>query len=438
MGMNLRKLTAAMLSSVVALSALAGCASSETKEAPKASEPQQAAPAKKVELEFWGWWSSATRMPTINKIIDEWNQKNPNIHVKYTFVPFGELLTKYLAAVAAGNPPDVVASPEIFTVTRRAQKKQAMDLSALGADSLKDQFYPAFWNAVQYQGKTYALPWVGETKYLYYNKDMFKAAGLDPEKGPVSWTDLEQFSDKLDKKDGNKLAQIGFHPMLGNMGFQGWVWNSGSLFFQDEKPVVNSAKNAEVMNWMKKWTDRYGFEAYAAFKGGFGNGPQHPFVQGKVGMIVETATFEGELKKNAPNLQYGIVPIPTPDGKQHQNAAYSGGFAVELPVGSKNPKEAFEFAKYWAMDAAIIWGQEQNDFPAYNKAGEKITTDQFKRMSGNMKNTGLIPLPLYAPTYLDPINVAVDDVLAGKKDATKALGEAQSAIEKMVQENQGK
>jgi len=441
MGMTWRKFSAVVIAGVLALSIAAGCTAK--KDDPKTPTPTtpttQAEPEKKVELEFWGWWASATRMPTINKIVDGWNQKNPNIQVKYTYVPFGDLLTKYLASVAAGNPPDVVASPELFTVATRAQKKQAMDLSALGADSIKDQFYPEFWKAVQFQGKAYGLPWTGETKYLYYNKEHFTEAGLDPEKGPVTWDDLWNFSQKLTKKDASKVTRAGFHPNFGNMGYRGWVWNAKSDFFDARNwPVVNSEKNIAVMDWFKKWTDFYGYEAYAALKGSATGGAQHLFVQGKVSMVVETATWEGELKKNGPNIKYGIVPIPTQDGKQHQTAANSGGFAVELPVGSKNAKQAFEFAKYWVTDAAVIWAQEQNDFPAYNKAIEKISTPEFKRMVDNMKNTGLIPLPLFAPLYNDALDIAVQEVISGKKDSKTALGTAQSSITKMVQDNTAK
>ncbi|MDB4897381.1 MAG: ABC-type sugar transport system, periplasmic component, partial [Firmicutes bacterium] len=410
--MNLRKASAAILSTVVAASVIAGCSGVTPKSGPSTAGAATAPAGQKVDLEFWGWWSSATRMPTINKLIDQWNQKNPNIHVKYTFVPFDQIMTKYLASVAAGNPPAVVASPELFTVSRRAQKKQAMDLSALGADSLKDQYYPQLWNAAQFNGKAYALPWVGETKYLYYNKDMFKEVGLDPEKGPVSWDDLQKFADKLDKKEGGKYTRIGFHPLLGNFSYNGWVWNAGGQLFKDEQPTINTDKNAQVLDWIKQWTDRYGYQTYAAIKGNGSGGPQNPFMQGKVAMVAETATWEGELKKNAPNLKYGVVPVPTPDGKQHQNAAYSGGFAVEIPVGSKHPKEAFDFAKYWTTEAAVTWAQEQNDFPAYNKATETITTPEFKRMADNMKNTGLIPLPIYAPNDMDTVQASVDDVVA--------------------------
>ncbi|HYF91061.1 MAG TPA: ABC transporter substrate-binding protein [Symbiobacteriaceae bacterium] len=441
--MKWRKLMAGVITAVLALSLVVGCSGTKKEEPKPAEQPAQTTPApepeKKVELEFWGWWSSATRMPTINKIVDGWNKEHPNIQVKYTFVPFGDLMTKYLASVAAGNPPDVVASPDIFTVPTRAQKKQAMELSTLGADAIKDQFYPEFWKAVLYQGKAYALPWVGETKYLYYNKDHFKAAGLDPEKGPVTWDDLWSFADKLDKKEGGKLVQAGFHPLFGNFAYRGWVWNSGSLFFDNrEWPTINTEKNISVMDWIKKWTDRYGYESYAAMKGANGSGPQNLFIQQKISMTIETATWEGELKKNGPSIKYGIVPVPTPDGKQFQNANYTGGFDVEIPVGAKNPKQAFEFAKYWATDAAVIWAQEQNDFPAYTKAAEKITTTEFKRMVDNMKYTGLIPLPQFAPLYNDALDVAVQDVISGKKSAKDALGTAQGEIQKMVQQNTSK
>ncbi len=436
--MNWRKVMGTFLASIVTVSLLAGCVATTT--TPSATPaPTTPAVEQKVTIEFWGWWSSATRMPTIDKIVNGWNANNPNIQVKYTAIPFDQILTKYLASVAAGNPPDVVATPDIFTTPTRGAKKQAMDLSSLGADAIKDDFYAPFWNAVLNQGKVYGLPWVGETKYMYYNKDIFAEVGLDPEKGPVTWDDLVKFSDKIDKKDGAKIVRAGFHPMFGNFGYRGWVWNAKSNFFDDRNwPTVNTAKNIEVMNWMKTWTDRYGFEGYSSFKGSFGGGPNHPFITGKVGMIIETATWEGELKKNGPTIKYGIVPVPTEDGKQHQNANYTGGFAVEVPVGSKHPAQAFKFATHWATDAAAIWAKEQNDFPAWKKAPALINTPEFTRMSNNMVNTGLIPLPLFAPSYNDALNVAIDDVLGGKKDAAKALGDAQGAIQKMVQENTNK
>src|SRR5690606_5438215 len=137
-----------------------------------------------------------------------------------------------------------------------------------------------------------------------------------------------------------------------------------------------------------------GYRNYAAFKGSFTGGPQNPFIQGRLSMIIETATWEGELKRYGPDVNYGVVPIPTPDGRQHPTASYTGGFAVEIPYGSRNSQAAFEFARYWVTEAAIIWAEEQNDFPAYRRAAEVIQTPEFRRMADYMAYTGLIPLPL--------------------------------------------
>lgn len=436
--MKSRKFLAGFVSAVLVASVIAGCATTTTQTqapAPAAQEPE-----KKVEIEFWGWWSSATRMPTINKIVGEWNAKNPNIQVKYTAVPFGDILTKYLAAVAAGNTPDVVAVPDIFTTPLRGQKKQALDLSTVGGEAMASEFYPEFWKAVLYQGKPYGLPWVGETKFMYINNDHFKEAGLDATKdAPKTWDDLWKLSDKLDKREGAKVNRAGFHPLFGNFGYRGWVWNAQSAFFDNRNfPTVNTDKNVEVMDWIKKWTDRYTYEGYSSLRGSFGGGANHPFITGKVSMIIETATWEGELKRNGPNVKYTVIPVPTPNGQQHAAANYTGGFAVEIPAATKHPKQAFAFAKYWATEAAVIWATEQNDFPAYNKAVEKITTPEFKRAVDNMKYTAFVPLPLTALTYNDAIENAVTEVVSGKKDSKKALGDAQGAIVKMVQESTSK
>lgn len=432
--MNWRKVAAGVMTTVLAASIVAGCATK--KEAPKPAG--EAAPAEKVTLEWWGWWSSATRMPTIEKIVKDWNEKNPNIQVKYTFVPFDQILTKYTASVAAGNPPDMV-SADLALLPMRAQKKQAMDLSALGADAIKGDYFPGLWSAGVFNGKVYSLPWMGDSRFLYYNQDMFKDAGLTDADAPKTWDDLMKLADKLDKKDNGKLTRVGFHPMIGNFGYESWVLNAGGKFFDEsDKPAVSNDVSVKTLDWIKKWNDRYGRTEWAAFSGAFGNGANHPFVLGKAAMVVETPTFLGEALKNNPNLHIGRVAVPTPDGKQHPFAAISSGFGIELPTGSKHAKQAFEFAKYWTGDAAKVWATEQNDFPANQKVAGTIQTAQFQEVVKQMANTSYVKTPMYAPSWRDATKVAVDDVMAGKKDSKTALDAAQKAIEQMVKENSSK
>jgi multiple sugar transport system substrate-binding protein len=107
--------------------------------APLAPNPAQAQ-TQRVTLQFWAHWLSQQRRPTVDKIIS-WNARNPNIQVEYTGVPFDQIINKTLAAVAASNPPDVVAI-DIRTTRFRAAKNQILSLSDLGADKIKDLYFP--------------------------------------------------------------------------------------------------------------------------------------------------------------------------------------------------------------------------------------------------------------------------------------------------------
>ncbi len=433
--MNWRKVASGLLVTTMAAALIAGCGSKQ-EPAKTDGAPADSKPAEKITLEWWGWWASATRKPSIDKIVKLWNDKNPNVQVSYVFVPFDQIITKYTASVAAGNPPDVV-SADLALLPMRAMKKTAMDLSAMGVDSMKDEFFPGLWSAGTYNGKQYSLPWMGDSRFLYYNKEHFKEVGLDDSKGPVTWDDLWAYADKLDKKNGNKFDRIGFNPNLGNFGWESWVLNAGGKLFDDRQfPTLTDEKVATTLEWIKKWDARYGVGEISALKGQ--TGINHPFISGKASMVVETPTFQGEALKNNPNLKMGRVPVPTPDGKQHPWAAISSGFGIEIPVGVKHPKESLAFAKFWVTEAAKIWGAEQNDFPAHKAAADSVQTDAFKQVIAQMANTSYVPTPIFAPSWKDATTLAYDNVSTGKKDVKKALEEAQAQVTQMIKENTSK
>ena len=389
--------------------------------------------AQQVTLKFSAHWLSEQRRPTITRIIDTWNQRNPNIQVEYTGVPFDQIITKTVAGVAAGNAPDVVVL-DIRTTKQRASKNQILELNSLGASTIASGFYSNLWSTATYNGKQYGLPFVTDTRVLFYNKAAFKEVGLDPNKPPKTWDDLWNYALKLDKKDGTRWVRMGFHPNFGEFGYPGWLTNAGDSFFDknNEEARANNATAVKVLNWMKKWTDKYGANNYASFKASFGGGAQDEFMSGKVPMVVRNGNYLTTLKVNAPNLQYGFVAVPTEDGKQDGTSSWGGGFNIEIPRSTKYPKQAFAFAKYLATEGAKVWAAEQNDLPGYQVARLANKNPNFVKLANNLKYTFVDTVPVYAPSYENAINKAVDDVLLRNKGAKEALDEAQTAIAKLV------
>lgn len=394
----------------------------------------------KVTVEWWGHWASAIRRPTVDKIVAGFNNTSKTAQVNYTFVPFDQIITKTLAQVAAGDPPCVVALSGA-ELKIRASKNQLTDMSALGAESIKDRFIESAWSVGTYNGKQYGLPWALDTQMLFWRKADFREAGLDPNKAPRTWAELEQYAAKLTKREGNNLQRVGFHPALGTGGLQMWAQNAGADLFdaKNETAIVNSPTVVRTLQWMADWSKKYGGNpTFNSFRAGFGSGggPTDPFPSGKVSMIIANGgPYSTELARNAPNVEYGMAPVPTPNGKLNANSSAGTAFTIEIPRGCKNPQAAFEFARYMATEGARLWAKEQSEPVGAKAAAAALTTPVQKQVVTNLRYTTFGVAPTFAPAFGTSLAKAVDDVLIGGKDPKGALDEAQAAITRQVTEN---
>ena len=170
-----------------------------------------------VELEFWGWWSSEARKPVITEMVENYNASQSKYHVTYVDIPWGDIFTKNIAQIAAGNPCDVMAN-SMEEVRFRASEDQVESLDAYVTDEEKAGFYEQYIDACTGDdGSLYAIPYSVDTRAIYYNKDQFAEVGIDPE-SIVTWDDLTEAAYQLDVKDGDTYTRVGFMPLLGNGG----------------------------------------------------------------------------------------------------------------------------------------------------------------------------------------------------------------------------
>ena len=133
---------------------------------------------------------------------------------------------KLLAAIAGGNPPDV-AYFDRFEVGSWAAQGSLTDLTEdADQDNIEDNdYYEYAINEAKYEGKLYGLPMDTDARLLFYNKDHFKEAGLDPENPPKKIAELEEVAEKLTIKKGNRFERIGFIPWYGQGWMFTWGWN---------------------------------------------------------------------------------------------------------------------------------------------------------------------------------------------------------------------
>ena len=421
---------------------------SNAKASEKPSQAPSQSPEPVIELDFWTFWGSETRRPIIEKMIEDFNNSQDRIVVKHTFLPWGDVWTKNLAAIAAGNPPDVIIN-DINTVAQRAVSKQAVNLSEfLAKDNIESRFFPELWNTVVHEGEAYALPFNTDTRFLFYNKEAFKEVGLDPEKPPTTWAELEEYAIKLDKKNGNRYERVGFYPNgWGNWGWDSWMTNAddGIGFVDKEGNVtINTPKKVEALKWINTWTDRLGESTVNAFKAEFGSQQADPFISGKVAMINQTATFYTQLRDYGQNVDFGIAPIPEYEpGSGHYSSG--GGFVIEIPYGAKNPEASWEFMKFMTdVDAQEYWAIKNFDnvanIEASNKAAQNSELDDKGKMVyseavKNLEVTKLFPIPYFAPDFRSLLNPEAEAALLGQATPEKALEKAQAEVENLIKMN---
>jgi multiple sugar transport system substrate-binding protein len=402
----------------------------------------------KVVIDFWTFWGSEIRRPVIEKIIDDFNKSQDKIEVKHTYLPFGDIWTKNLASIAAGKPADLIIN-DINQVAHRAKNNQNTNLAEYMKKDpeVKDRFFPELYKASLYEGDPYALPFNTDTRMLFYNKDMFKEAGLDPNKPPATWEELEEYGKKLDVKNGKKYDRIGYLPNY-RVGADVWMVNADGKSFWDykkEKAIIDDKSNIEALSWFKDYYDYYGADVINEFSAEFGEETADPFIGGKLAMTTETTNFFTKLRDYGENVNFGIAPLPEKEpGNGH--ATWGGGFVAEIPKGSKHPDEAWEFLKYLTdVQAQEYWAVKGFDNVANIEASKKAANSTEFSKEGkmvydasvkNLEETIITPVPLQAPDYDSLIKPELEKVLLGQKSPKKGLQDAQKAVEQLVKDNQ--
>ena len=323
-------------------------------------------------VEFWHHWGSPVRRTAIRRVVAMCQQALPNITVEEVFKPFGEGWTANIAAVAAGSGmPDVIVSDRL-QLPRDAADGIYQDLSAwIERDGIvAEDYYPFAWEQGLYEGGNYGLSHETDVRVMFYNKNLFTQAGLDPAAPPQTWEELVAAADALDviAEDGT-IERMGFFPLI-NVGPDIWALTNGQVFVQDGKVVLDSPEMAGTVEWIKYWVDRYGgWDKIQEFRATFGAPPNDAFMSGKVAIVSDVAGYLSQLNFYRPritlddgttvNTDIGVAPLPygtTP-------ASWSGGFSLSIPTGAENAEAAWEFIKCatgpvaqssWARDTYAI------------------------------------------------------------------------------------
>jgi multiple sugar transport system substrate-binding protein len=290
---------------------------------------------------------------------------------------------KILPALTGSEPPDVLVLSGGDLVKSYAKENLVTELSDIiktGGIDLQDIF-PAPLDQCKTGEKIFCLPWGTDMYALFWNKDMFEAAGLDPNTPPATMEQLAEFAGKLTKVAGDgTIEQLGFLPD------QAWGHNdlyvrmSGGFWYSEDgtKLTANSQPMIDSLLWQQQFYTKYGADKVLAFSSGWADAymsADYPFYTGKLAMYVDGEWMTGPnfISKFKPEASYGVAPFPPPAAHpERANTAVVGGTVAVIPMGAKD-KDASAKLLAWMMSPAIV--AEEFCFNANLPTSKKAATD---------------------------------------------------------------
>ncbi len=331
-------------------------------------------------IQFWHPWAGEYA-DALTEVIAEFNATHPKIVARPLFMPTGSggENMKFFVSVAGGVPPDVI-------VVDGTQVASWADLGVLqplderieAAGIAADDFWGPCWTQCRYHDRTWALTACADANFaLVYNKQLFREAGLDPQKPPRTLEELQTYCDALTKLDDNgRIERMGFMPSYmasATNAILTWGWAFGGDFYDPTTQTFtcDDPKVVAALQWLLDWRDRYGGKTkLRSFQSGFGDAAQHPFYIGKLAMQVMYIADAQNIHKFAPNVEYGLAPLPGPAGGEI-GSSWLGGWTIALPYGGRGHEDAaFELVRWMTVDpyGTTVMARRMKLLPAYRKS----------------------------------------------------------------------
>ena len=377
-----------------------------------------------VTLKFWNAYNTSDKEASTiaNVIIPAFEKANPGIKVDSVVLPYSDLLQKFLAAAAAGDPPDLLRS-DIAWMPQLASEGVLLSLSDLSwFQTLAKQADPGPLSTNKYKGSYYGIPDDTNTQALFWNKTEFAAAGLSS--APTTLSEMYADAQKLTIPSKNQFG----------MGVDGtdiwnvspWIWSTGGSFTNPSLTTATGDMNGhatyaaleELINLNKA-----GYIGPAFAGGSSATSGEAGFPQGEYAMYISGPWEASTYNALNPVPNYGIAPFPA---GHSGSVSVIGGEDLAIAKGGKHLADAELFAQFLASPFAQLAMAKQGDMAAYlsDAAAEVKATPYYKAFTIALKTAKARPVTSAYTTLDSDFSNELQQALAGKVDLQTALDTA--------------
>lgn len=385
-----------------------------------------AARSKTVTLKFWNAYNDVTETPVMNKIvIPRFEKENPGIKVEDVTLPYAGMEQKFIAASAAGNPPDLMRS-DIAWMPQLASEGTLLKTSGKSWFApLKSAALPGPLSTNYYRGSYYGLPDDTNTQVLFWNKADFAAAGLP---GPP--TTLSQLYHDAQVLTVPSKGQYGLgvdSTDIWNVG--PYVWSSGGEFTNKALTKATGSMNGSVTSaalntlvGLQKAGD-----IGSDFLGGAGAvGGETGFASGQYAMLYDGPWGVTTYETSNPKPSYGLAPLPKGPGG---SISIVGGEDLAIARGGKHLTDTIKFVQFLSSPFAQIAMAKAGDMSVYktDEAAEVKARPFLKVFAQQLLTAKARPVTQGYGALDSAFSADLQKVLAGQATLPDALSDAAQA-----------
>ena len=351
--------------------ALTACSGQSADTSGEAAEPQSAAPStaasdsadaseageektyEPTTLTFWNGFTS-TDGEVLQQIVDDFNASNEwNITIEMDVMPWATFNEKLPAASAAGNAPDFVlcSSGYYAPYVEAGSFQDVSDFYEL-PEVNADDFDKNVVDLLYYDDLCVGVPMQMVSHYFYWDKDLYEAAGLDPESPPETFEELVENAKLLTDKSKN---QYGFCvPVNNNVTAQYTMYAYGGGYVNEDETeaVFNSEENVKAFETLK-----------TLYECSPKDSDDNTYISGQLAQFINGPWIINGLREN--EINYGVKAVPACTGVEQDAAVIPVGFSIPKTTSEEHKELVYKFVNYWNTEEICTKWTKECGTPAY-------------------------------------------------------------------------
>ncbi|OUN01650.1 MAG: hypothetical protein BAA04_00160 [Firmicutes bacterium ZCTH02-B6] len=398
----------------------------------------------KVKIEFWHALGGAIGRDILTAFIDEFNASQDIVEVEAIYQgSYDDLLNKYVLALQAGDPPHLVHVYEIGT-RRMIDLKATVPLQKFidREPQVLEHLVPNLLSYYTIDGQLHSMPFNSSNAILYYNKDMFREAGLDPERPPRTYSEFREYARRMSGNGkygfGNYVYGWYFEQLLAVADAE-FVNNGNGRLAPATAATFNNPRGVAILQLFKDMLD----DGSYLDTGRDGDALRAAFVSGQVGMrIGSTGGFASTFADIGDRFELGAAFLPAPDDVEWGGVVIGGG-SIWMTAGFSEEEEeaAWYFLKHLVSpESTAYWHINTGYFPVDRRALDlpevkalhqqypqfRVAIDQLEASRQTYATQGAV-IGVF-PEARKAIEEAMEYVLLGYMTPKEALDEAAAEV----------